>query len=665
MTLLANLRIAQKIAIVLGLFALLSAGLSAYGAWGARGIARETRAMTSGDSQLMRLAGDIAEKKSRMGGLAMEVMVETDISKVAPLQKAFKAQLAEIRGVVKEMTPLMDANDKAMFAGFEPGLKAYEDLEDDVYSRIQIGDRQGAEDELQGQGAEIFDRLDALCDKVTAKSRADLDAAANKAEATAKVIMISVMVAGGIGVVTIGGLSLLLVRSQITGPIERLTGAMTALAGNRLDTAVDGQGRKDEIGGMARALEVFKRNAVALHASEEEKARLGLLTEAERKRAEDEMARTAEEQARVVAAIGEGLSRLSAGDLVYRVDESFPTAYQKLKDDLNRALEELESTVTVIGTNGQGIRTGSDEIANASDDLSRRTEQQAASLEETAAALDEITATVKKTADGASQVSKVVTEARSEAQRSGQVVSDAVAAMGQIEASSLQITQIIGVIDEIAFQTNLLALNAGVEAARAGEAGRGFAVVASEVRSLAQRSAEAAKEIKGLISASSTQVGQGVTLVGDAGRALASIVGKVGEIDALISEISASASEQATGLTQVNSAVNQMDQVVQQNAAMVEQATAASHALRGEAAELERLLARFRVSGRMTADVGPARASPARPAPQNPPPQAASRPAVQAAGAGMAARPSPAREMARKLAVSYSPGRPDDGWEEF
>jgi methyl-accepting chemotaxis protein len=319
----------------------------------------------------------------------------------------------------------------------------------------------------------------------------------------------------------------------------------------------------------------------------------------------------------------------------------------------------------VIGTNGQGIRTGSDEIANASDDLSRRTEQQAASLEETAAALDEITATVKKTADGASQVSKVVTEARSEAQRSGQVVSDAVAAMGQIEASSLQITQIIGVIDEIAFQTNLLALNAGVEAARAGEAGRGFAVVASEVRSLAQRSAEAAKEIKGLISASSTQVGQGVTLVGDAGRALASIVGKVGEIDALISEISASASEQATGLTQVNSAVNQMDQVVQQNAALVEQATAASHALRGEAAELERLLARFRVSGRMTADVGPARASPARPAPQNPPPQAASRPAVQAAGAGMAARPSPAREMARKLAVSYSPGRPDDGWEEF
>ncbi|OYX93182.1 MAG: hypothetical protein B7Y78_08915 [Caulobacter sp. 35-67-4] len=188
-------------------------------------------------------------------------------------------------------------------------------------------------------------------------------------------------------------------------------------------------------------------------------------------------------------------------------------------------------------------------------------------------------------------------DAKSEAQRSGEVVGRAIRAMGQIEDSSRQIGQIIGVIDEIAFQTNLLALNAGVEAARAGEAGRGFAVVASEVRALAQRSAEAAREIKALISESSKQVSEGVSLVGETGQALQSIVGKVAEIDSIIAAISASANEQAVGLAQVNIAVNQMDQVVQQNAAMVEESTAASHALKGETADLVRLVGTFQTSG--------------------------------------------------------------------
>jgi methyl-accepting chemotaxis protein len=223
-------------------------------------------------------------------------------------------------------------------------------------------------------------------------------------------------------------------------------------------------------------------------------------------------------------------------------------------------------------------------------------------------------------------------------------VAEAVQAMGQIEKSSQQISQIIGVIDEIAFQTNLLALNAGVEAARAGDAGRGFAVVASEVRALAQRSAEAAKEIKALISASSQQVGQGVNLVGETGKALQSIVTKVAEIDALVSEIAASALEQSTGLAQVNTAVNQMDQVVQQNAAMVEQSTAATHSLKGETEELADLIARFTVSSSRP---------PARPAPRQV--TAHTRPA-----------PSPARAMVRKVAASFGGGATSaDGWEEF
>jgi methyl-accepting chemotaxis protein len=319
--------------------------------------------------------------------------------------------------------------------------------------------------------------------------------------------------------------------------------------------------------------------------------------EAERQRLE--RARIASEAARnaVVAALGQALDSLAKGDLVSRLADEVPAEFQKLKDDFNNAIAILEQTMSRVSTVTDGIRGGSDEIGVAADDLSRRTEQQAASLEETAAALDEITSTVRRSAAGAKQASQVVAGARSEAERSGIVVAQAVTAMGEIETSSHEIGNIIGVIDEIAFQTNLLALNAGVEAARAGDAGRGFAVVAQEVRALAQRSAEAAKEIKALIGASTRHVEAGVGLVGQTGQALRGIVAKVAEIDTLIEQISASSQEQASGLQQVNTAVNQMDQVTQQNAAMVEQTTAATHALKGQTAELVALVSAFQVGG--------------------------------------------------------------------
>jgi methyl-accepting chemotaxis protein len=258
-------------------------------------------------------------------------------------------------------------------------------------------------------------------------------------------------------------------------------------------------------------------------------------------------------------------------------------------------VESLQQTMAGILGAARGIRSGCGEISTAADDLSRRTERQAAGLEQTAAALDQITATVRRSSDSAEKARGVTQSTKANAERSGKVVREAVEAMGGIEKSSQSITQIIGVIDEIAFQTNLLALNAGVEAARAGDAGRGFAVVAQEVRALAQRSAEAAKEIKSLIRASSEQVGKGVKLVGETGRTLDQILAQVDEINDLVGEIAASSKEQAVGLAEVNVAVNQMDQVTQQNAAMVEQSTAASHALASEAAELERLIGRFQV----------------------------------------------------------------------
>ncbi|GGL37151.1 MULTISPECIES: methyl-accepting chemotaxis protein [Caulobacter] len=300
---------------------------------------------------------------------------------------------------------------------------------------------------------------------------------------------------------------------------------------------------------------------------------------------------------KAVDEIAVGLDHLARNDLTYRIDRPIEAAYEKVRSDFNAAADTLESTMSAISVSTGSVSGGAQEIAKASNDLSRRTEQQAASLEETAAALDEITATVKRSAEGAKQAFSAASQARADAHRSGEIVREAVSAMGAIEGSSRQITQIIGVIDEIAFQTNLLALNAGVEAARAGDAGRGFAVVASEVRALAQRSAEAAKEIKTLIATSSAHVGRGVKLVGDTGEALDGIVAKVAEIDGLISEIASSSQEQATGLAEVNVAVNRMDQVTQQNAAMVEEATAAAGSLSNESRELSRLVGQFRTHG--------------------------------------------------------------------
>jgi methyl-accepting chemotaxis protein len=386
-----------------------------------------------------------------------------------------------------------------------------------------------------------------------------------------------------------------LLSGAIATPIAAMTAAMRKLADGDNTVAVPAEGRKDEIGAMAAAVLTFKQAAIEKLRVEGEAADHRQRAEDERQTNEAGRAADARQQAGVVENLGEALERLAEGDLTYRLNQTFPASYRKLQDDFNAAMSRLQETMTVINGAVQGIRSGSGEISHAADDLSRRTEQQAAGLEETAAALDEIVATVRRTAQGTNEADQTVKAARRDAEAAGEVVERAIQAMTQIEDSSQQVSQIIGVIDEIAFQTNLLALNAGVEAARAGDAGRGFAVVAQEVRALAQRSADAAREIKTLISTSSQQVGAGVELVGETGEALKRITTGVLAINRTVAEIAASAQEQATGLQQINTAVNQMDQATQQNAAMVEQSTAASHSLSNEASELQRLVGRFRI----------------------------------------------------------------------
>jgi methyl-accepting chemotaxis protein len=370
-----------------------------------------------------------------------------------------------------------------------------------------------------------------------------------------------------------------------------------------------------------------------------------------------ERARTDAEQGLVVAALGEGLEQLSSGNLTWRIQQAFPSQYEGLRVNFNAAMDSLGDTLRTVLATSHALNAGAEEITHASDDLSRRTEQQAASLEETAAALDQLTATVRRAADGARQASDLGVTARSEAEQSGEVVQQAVTAMGAIESSSGQIGRIIGVIDEIAFQTNLLALNAGVEAARAGDAGRGFAVVAQEVRALAQRSAAAALEIKQLIRASGDHVSHGVKLVGDTGHALERIVARVAEISALVSEIAASSQEQAAGLAQVNTAVNHMDQATQQNAAMVEQTTAATHSLKAETHQMAALVQRFSLGG-MPAFQAAASGGGSRSAFQgNPPPAAAGRTRPQGTAPRVAA-PAPASAPAQAATPAPAPRGP-------
>ncbi|WP_454847991.1 methyl-accepting chemotaxis protein [Rhizobium binxianense] len=453
------------------------------------------------------------------------------------------------------------------------------------------------------------------------------------------------------GFVVLGAVLLALyfaVRSLVQKPLGGLVASVKALTDGKYDEPVAGQERADEIGSVAKALEGFRFALGDTQRLEAEADSQRLAAETERSRSEAERQESVTLQRHIVSIVGAGLAELSQGNLGHRIIDEFPGEYAKLKADFNAALASLEETIHTMNLSVVNIGAGTGEISNSAADLARRTEQQAASLEETAAALNELTAQVNSSAENARTAADNVNLACEDAEKSGEVVQKAIASMHGIEQSSTEVSRIIGVIDEIAFQTNLLALNAGVEAARAGEAGKGFAVVAQEVRELAQRSANAAKEIKTLINTSAVQVKEGVDLVGRAGDTLHKIAEQVMGINGLIRQISASASEQAIGLKEINQAMNQMDQVTQQNAAMVEETTAASVTLNDEAQTLKALVSRFRISGQGNA--------------------AALRSAAQQMRAPAAAASAPRAAPAPRRAVPQTHGSAalaQDSWEEF
>ncbi|MBB3133782.1 methyl-accepting chemotaxis protein [Rhizobium pisi] len=540
-----------------------------------------------------------------------------------------------------QLVEMIDGMQKAADLYFhelaEPQAKARKETDTPIEEVVKIGVN-AAKGQLDG-----FRQASA---KIKATAREKSDALAT-VQADANSDLKTTLLAGGIIASFAAAVLAWLMSRTIVGPIVGMTTAMDRLAGGQNDIEVPATDRGDEVGRMAQSVLVFKQAAIEKLRLSGETDRMRDEAERQRQASDEQKAREEGEIRYAIDALAGGLAGLAVGDVAARIQTPFAPQYDSLRNDFNNAVEKLQAALQSVGRNASAINAGAGEIRSAADDLAHRTEQQAAAVEQTAAALEQVTTTVRDSAKRAEDVGNLVERTRLGAEKSGDVVRKAVSAMQQIEKSSGEISNIIGVIDDIAFQTNLLALNAGVEAARAGDAGKGFAVVAQEVRELAQRSANAAKEIKALITTSGEQVIAGVSLVGETGKALEAIVAEVQEINRHVGAIVTASREQSIGLQEINTAVNNMDQGTQQNAAMVEEQTAASHALAQEANALDELLHQFKLG------------------------QIAS--ATRAAVAGTNARPvaSPARALTRTVAKAFG-GRQasaaaavQEDWTEF
>ncbi|QRI63718.1 HAMP domain-containing protein [Shinella sp. PSBB067] len=487
-----------------------------------------------------------------------------------------RIDIKSLRGSASGL-PFFDAVDD----GLTPMLDR---IEADSAALVKISTERAADFEAAGQS------IDTIWNLLSQFAEEQKTSAGTEREKANQVSVVATV--AGAAIAVLAGIALVL---TLKGPIGQITGAMRRLADGFLDTGISGEGRADEIGDMARALGVFKENALSKIRIEEESEQQRAAAETERARNDAEKQALDRQIDFAVDALAAGLGRLAQGDLSRQIETPFTGRLEQLRQDFNVSLVRLQDTLGQIRNNALSIQRSGSDMLQSADALSKRTESQASSLEETAAAVEQITATVRSSAERAHEANLVVGTTKRSADSSAEVVSNAIAAMGRIEGASRQIEQIIEVIDDIAFQTNLLALNAGIEAARAGEAGKGFAVVAQEVRELAQRSASAAREIKGLIEKSTSEVSAGAHLVQETGAVLASISQQIVTVSQHVDMMATASRDQAAALQEVNGSVNQMDQMTQQNASMVDLTTTASRKLAGDADTLMMLVEQFRL----------------------------------------------------------------------
>ncbi|WP_457582158.1 methyl-accepting chemotaxis protein [Ensifer canadensis] len=610
-------------------------------------------------------------------GVVMEargIYAAPTIEKAKPFAEGILKNLEKIDALFAEWRPLVPADKLGSFDALTKRAEEFKTFRVET-ARLgqevspQAANEQGNTDANRANRKAFQGEIDAVVEA----NLATLETVKADIASFERSVIVIILGIAGLGLAVGIGTAFYIGTNHLSRPILDLTGKMKQLAGGDLSADVPFADRKDEIGEMAAAVQIFKQNGLAVRDLNAQEAALreksadlqtsiGVVVSAAaagdftkrigKDYENDDLNRFASSVNELVGSVDAGIAEtrrviasLAAGDLTQSMNGQFQGAFAELQKNVNETLSTLQKTLREVRVTTDSINGNSSELRSAADDLSKRTEQQAAALEETSAALDEITVAVRSSTERAQEATVMVNEAKESAAESAAVVRNAVEAMGRIEQASSEIGQITNVIDEIAFQTNLLALNAGVEAARAGDAGKGFAVVAQEVRELAQRAASAAKDIKALISKSGSEVATGVRLVQETGSALGEIEERVLKINDHIHSIATAAREQSTGLGEVSTAVNQMDQVTQQNAAMVEEANAATHKLSAEANNLASLIAYFKLDGTVAArTIAPARET--------------SRPVE-----------SPARRMMGNVARAFSGGSSAavarDNWEEF
>jgi methyl-accepting chemotaxis protein len=641
MSFLARFRVLPKILAVVMLLSALAAGITWLGVSAMSALNSGTANMGSAAKRAL-VATRAAQAILVLNRSEFAVALDPSEHNRAEMKKAIEAQLKNFHERIEDTGKTRDEKARSMMPAVMQAFAAYKkDLDNtlrlvDSVNTVDMTEQskklrdaatasRDAAAKLNASIRAVSDRLDERVEQYTAE-------AAKEYESVSRLMVI--MSASGI---TLGlALGFLVGQFGVAKPMRGLVEGLQRMAKGE-DIEIAGIERKDEVGETARAVNEIKL-MLAEKARQEVEAKVAQdkLTAAEREAAMQKMAQEFEATVGdIVRAAAAGdftqrvdlngktglvltvggainslcenvakalddlikmLDALAEGDLTRRIAAEYKGNFAILKDNANKTAERIGATIADIKAATHEVTNASAEISTSSTDLSQRTEEQAASLEETSASMEEIATTVKMNAENAQHANQSAASAREVANRGGEVVAKAVEAMGQIESSSRKISDIIGVIDEIARQTNLLALNAAVEAARAGEAGRGFAVVASEVRNLAQRSSQAAKDIKDLITSSNSQVQGGVELVNKAGGALAEIVKSINEVAHIVADIATASSEQSTGIEQVNKALTQMDEVTQQNSALVEENAATAKTLDQQAHAMSERVSFFRVA---------------------------------------------------------------------
>ncbi|NSZ17026.1 methyl-accepting chemotaxis protein [Agrobacterium vitis] len=618
----SNLSILKKVSLLVVLMGVAAGAIAAAGAFGLSSLGASLQ-NTGQREEVAREAMDLRVDIIAISRMTYQLAFAPE--KAADFAKETETRSSEMLARLPKIAATADENEQKQLQDVRTTLNTYFDQ---IRQMVKVAGTDAAK-EPGVMAKELSKALDgqkavtAAVKVYSTYSAKTLSAARSNAIADSQLTMIALLSTAAISIVLGVAVSTLIARRGIVNPIRLLTDNMNRIAKGALGDSIPGTERGDEIGEMARALEIFRANRLQMQEMEAQEAALnsqskdlqssissivasaaaGNFSQRITKSYEDaDLQRFASSVNELVANVDLGVTEvrrviaaLSSSDLTQDMRGNFQGAFAELQSNVNHAMATLrEAMQSIRGASGT-ITDNSGELSSAANQLARRTEQQAAALEETAAALEEITTTVRTSTERAHEANQMVEQTRNSAGKSGEIVRSAIDAMGRIEQSSQKISQIISVIDEIAFQTNLLALNAGVEAARAGEAGRGFAVVAQEVRELAQRSANAAREIKALINTSADEVKGGVSLVLSTGEALNEIVGLVDHVNGHVASIARAAQEQSAALAEINTSVNHMDQMTQQNAAMVEETTAASQVLASESRQLLVQLERFRL----------------------------------------------------------------------